>query len=207
MVAFEMARQLRALGAAPAQIIVLDTVVSDSRQQVKLSGQIESLVHNLRNQGPRYLWNKAALKREYLWQRFVRHADLLAVSACRRAGRKLPSRLHYALMDEIHCRAYAKFNALPYAGAVALVRAAQRSYGGVDSISERDDAALGWSPLTQGGLTIHDVPADHMNMVLEPQVRDVAACIKLILKEIETTAPHHQPASLESFQEISSALA
>jgi acyl transferase domain-containing protein/thioesterase domain-containing protein/acyl carrier protein len=207
MVAFEMARQLQALGAAPAQVIVLDTVVSGSRQQVEFSNQLSSLAQNIRNQGARYLWKKAALKREYLWREFVRRADLFAASAYGRFGRKLSSRFYYALMDELHLRAFVSFHPQSYAGAVSLIRAAHRGYNGVMSISERDDSALGWSQLAQGGLSIYNVPADHSNLIFEPQVRDVAACIKLILHQIETTAPHHQPSESESPQGISSALA
>ena len=206
-VAFEMARQLRALGNAPAQVIILDTVVPGSLLHIEFSSQLSRLAHNLRNRGLSYLRKKAALKQEYLWQRFVHRTSYIVASAYRRAGRKLPSRFHYALMEEIHNRALGGFHLQPYAGAATLIRAAQRGYDGIGSISEYDDPALGWSRLVEGGLTIHDVPAHHMNMLLEPQVRDVAATIKIILEQIETTAPHHQAAPLESLQETSSALA
>jgi acyl transferase domain-containing protein/thioesterase domain-containing protein/acyl carrier protein len=207
MVAFEMGRQLRALGTAPAQIIILDTVVPGSLRHIELSKQISSLACNFRKQGLSYFWKKVALKQEYLWQRFVQRTDLIAASAYRRVGRKLPSRIHYALMEDIHDRALAGFHVRPYAGAVALIRAAHCRYEGIDSISERNDPSLGWSSLVEGELSIHDVPAHHMNMVLEPQVRDVAASIKLILEQIETTARYHRRAPLESLQETSAALA
>ena len=207
MVAFEMARQLRALGTAPAQIIILDTVVPGSLQHFELSKQLSSVAHNFREQGLSYFRKKAALKQEYVWKRLVRRTDLIAASAYRRVGRKLPSRIHYALMEDIHDRALAGFHVQHYAGALALIRAAQCRYEGIDSISERNDPSLGWSNLVEGELSIHDVPAHHMNMFLEPQVHDVAASIKLILEQIETTARDHRPAPLESLQETSTALA
>ena len=206
MVAFEMARQLRALGAAPAQLIILDTIVPGSLQHVEISRQLSSLAYNFRKQGLSYFWKKAALKREYLWQRFVRRTDLIAASTYRRVGRKLPSRFHYALMEDIHNRALADYQVRPYAGTVALIRA-QGRYKDIDSISERNDPSLGWSSLVEGDLSIHDVPAHHMNLLLEPQVRDVAAIIKLILEQIETSASYHRTASLEPLEGTTSALA
>ncbi len=207
MVAFEMARQLQVLGTAPAEVILFDTVVPGSLRQIEFPRQFSILAYNFRNRGISYFRKKVALKQEYLWQKFVRRVDLIVASAYQRVDRKLPSRFHYALMEDIHNRALAGFHVQPYAGTVALIRAAQRGYDGIDSISEYDDPALGWSGLVGDGLTIHDVPAHHVNMLLEPQVRDVAESIKLILAQIETTALHHRPETPESLQEISSALA
>lgn len=55
-----------------------------------------------------------------------------------------------------------------------LLRAMNRGYEGVVSLSEAEDPTLGWGGIVRGKLEIRNVPANHLNMLLEPNVREVA---------------------------------
>ena len=73
------------------------------------------------------------------------------------------------------------------------MRAVDRGNGGMEILSKREDPALGWSGLAGGGLEIHDVPAGHSSMLLEPNVRTLAEMLKTILPVAETISPRVQP--------------
>jgi len=191
LVAFEMAQQLRAQGIEPALLIMVDAVVPGSRQQVRASAQISTLKENLRNEGMSYLVRKAEVKRIY-WQRKlltkVHHARAYGY---RLAGRSLSADLRYAQMEEIRVRALAHYRFKTYDGKIDLIRATERGYGGAVSISERDDATLGWGSLAQGGVDVHNVAAEHSNLLNEPFVRAVADEISAIASKRNANVLRH----------------
>ena len=142
LVAFEMAQQLRAQGVDPALLVMLDAVVPGSKQRIDKSAQLSMLQKNLRNEGLAYLTRKAGLKRVY-WQRILRlRVQHAAASAYRLGGRRLPASLRYPQMEEVHARALERYKFKTYSGKIALIRAMERGYGGVVSISELDDPTL-----------------------------------------------------------------
>jgi acyl transferase domain-containing protein/thioesterase domain-containing protein len=188
LVAFEMARQLRGQGIEPAALIMLDAVIPGNARHLTRSDQFAALKENLRKEGIGYLIKKAAAKREYLAQRTARRLRLIASAIYLRAGRRMPPTIRYQLLEDTHIRALKEYAFHPYLGDLDLIRAADRSYSGVVSLSEREDPELGWGKTVQGTLTVHDVIAGHLNMLLEPYVQSVADKIKLILARAETSS-------------------
>ncbi|MBS1806281.1 MAG: SDR family NAD(P)-dependent oxidoreductase [Acidobacteria bacterium] len=174
LIAFEMAQQLQAQGSEPALLIMLDAVVPGSKQHLKASTQLSTIRESLRSEGLGYLARKAGLKRVY-WQRKmlmkVRHTRAYGY---RLAGLQLPQGLRYSEMEETRVRALERYRFKSYNGKIVLIRATERGYGGVESISERDDATLGWGALAQGGVAVHNISAEHSNLLQEPFVRKVA---------------------------------
>ncbi|HUA99145.1 MAG TPA: SDR family NAD(P)-dependent oxidoreductase [Terracidiphilus sp.] len=177
LVAFEMARQLRAQGIETALLVMIDAVVPGSQHSIDRSHQWSSLVGNLRESGFSYLTHKASLKREYLAQKLLHRLNVVAGAGYLKLHRPMPSRLRYELMEELHRMALDRYVFTPFDGKITLLRATDRGI----SLSESDDPLLGWGSLARGGVEALDVPADHSNVLLEPQAAFVAEKLKQVL--------------------------
>jgi thioesterase domain-containing protein len=150
VVAYEMAQQLKAQGTDPALVIMIDALVPGSRKHLEPSSQMQTLWHNIREDGSNYLFRKAEVKWEYLSQKLIHRFRLAAADRYKAAGRPLTPAIRYDLMEEIHIRALRRYHFKPYAGSICLIRAIER-YKGVGSISELDDSTLGWGKTCAGG--------------------------------------------------------
>ena len=177
LVAFEMAQQLLAQGVEPGLLIFFDTSVPGSAGHVKATDQISTFRQNIEEQGVDYLLRKARLKK-YYWRKVLRErAQGVACTCYRLAGRELPADLRYYLVGEAHSRAMKAYKIRTYPGRIVLLRVEERN----EILSKREDPNLGWGEFAGGALEIHDVPADHGAMLLEPYVQDVAKVLKTIL--------------------------
>ncbi len=192
LVAYEMAQQLKRQGIDPRLLILFDTTVPGSIRDVETSDQLRTFWQQLREQGAGYLMRKAEVKRNY-WARILREKAQSAI--CRfyvATGKEMPADLRYFQVQETHGRALERYAFQRYSGKVTLMRAVDRGHGGMEILSKREDPALGWTDLAGGGLEIHDVPAGHSSMLLEPWVRTVAEMLKTILPAQETTDSQRQ---------------
>jgi thioesterase domain-containing protein/acyl carrier protein len=178
LVAFEMAKQLRAQGAEPAILVLFDTSVPNSEHAIAAEARAVDFLHSLRSQGAAYLAQKVKVKRAYWKEILIARWRVLACSFYRLAGWPLPTTLRYFYMDWSHRVALAHYKFLPYEGKITLMRAIDR---GPEVLGKREDATLGWGPLAGGGLEIHDVPTEHMMMLFEPYVASFAELLKSIL--------------------------
>jgi thioesterase domain-containing protein/NAD(P)-dependent dehydrogenase (short-subunit alcohol dehydrogenase family)/acyl carrier protein len=185
VIAFEMAQQLFRQGASFPLVMMLDVVVPGSRVKLKASAQLATLVKNLRNQGASYLLQKAILKR-LRWQwKLSRRVQLLAYTAYKRSGRSVPPELRYISIQESHDKALKSYHFQNYPGKIHVIRATdrttliaiERGYRRMESLSEIDDPALGWSLLAEGGVVVHTVEGHHRNMLIDPYVKEVAEVI------------------------------
>jgi len=188
LVAFEMARQLHAQGKDPALLVLLDAVVPGSTHSIAGSAQLRTLIRSLREQGLPYLFNKAHVKRLASQEKLIHRLQVAAYSSFRNFRHRFPSKFRYALIEEMHRRALGRYSLKPYEGTITLIRAKDRGYDGAVSLSEVDDPMLGWGPLADGGVQVHEISSDHSNMLLESQVRFVAGALNAILSNLETTA-------------------
>lgn len=82
---------------------------------------------------------------------------------------------------QANLRAMLEYQPRPYAGKVTLLRAADRPG------SLQVDADLGWGRFAQGGVDVHVVPGDHMQMVREPNVHSLARTLEHCLQAAVTS--------------------
>jgi len=179
LVAFEMARQLHALGAEPSLLVLYDTAVPGHEQRHENSEKLARFWSRLRREGPGFVGTKLFEKGKSLGEKYHRSLQLMACKGYRRAGRSLPLSLHYIEVEEAHQRAQDRYVLKPYAGKITLIRALQR---GPEPLSRTEDASLGWRPLAGGGLEILDVDTRHMFMLFEPYVRTFVESLKPLLQ-------------------------
>jgi thioesterase domain-containing protein/acyl carrier protein len=193
IIAFEMAQQLRAQGAEPALVILFDTSAPGSVQRVETAEKMQAFWSRFRAQGVSYLMRKIALKGEDVWQRVLKQRQNAAGFYYRKANRDVPLSLRYHQAQQAHWRALMAYKIKTYPGKIALMRAVERGYLGMEVLGGREDPLLGWGNLALGELEIYDVPGEHGNMLREPHVLTVAEEISKILSKTETKVADHQP--------------
>ena len=177
LVAYEMVQQLLAQGVDPGLLIFFDTSVPGSAVHVKAGEQLSTFGQNFRNKGIDYLLRKARIK-QYYWRKVLReNVQGIACVCYRLACWPLTADLRYYLVGEAHSRAMKAYKIRPYPGRIVLLRVKDRN----EILSKREDPNLGWGEFAGGGLEMHEVPADHGAMLLEPYVQEVARTLKTIL--------------------------
>jgi amino acid adenylation domain-containing protein len=185
LVAFEMARQLHALGREPSLLVLFDTAVPGNERHVDVKNQIGRFRDGLLRQGAAYLKNKTLVKSKYWADNLGRRMQLVACACYKIAGRRLPLSLHYFQVGEAHKQAQMRYAFRPYAGKITLMRAVHR---GPERLSKFEDSTLGWGVLAGGGLEIHDVDTRHMFMLFEPYVGTFVEQLRPILQSSLSSA-------------------
>lgn len=203
LVAYEMAQRLTAAGETVAQVVMLDTPIPGNAVLSPLS-RLEMKIQDLRRHRLSFFSNWAM---GYVrWFREIRE---------RRSGLRSETgetQFHNRDIEAAFYRALARYVIKPYAGPVLLLRPklevlytlrdGRRIQGGRKEAREDN----GWSPFI-ADLTIHEVAGNHDSMVLEPQVRGLAALIKRVLVATETKLRQAQSPGAERTAEIETATA
>ncbi|MFZ5963200.1 type I polyketide synthase [Thalassococcus sp. BH17M4-6] len=167
--AYEIAQQLRAMGDEVAQIVMLDTPLPQRRP---LTGRDRLLIQlqELRRKGPLYplTWARNRLR----WELRKRQKGYQQ-SATEHA-------FHNAAIEAAFLGAVAQYQVRPWDGRLALFRPPQQGHWTVGDgrMVDADRAyVLPDNDWTQHAprITVHEVPGDHDSMVLEPNVRVLAA--------------------------------
>ena len=100
LVAFEMARQLNALGANPALVLLIDTKLPGSAHRIDVSVQFSTVLRTIRNEGMSFLMRRVKAKPKFWLETLFRRIEMIACSLYRLARRPLPASLRYALIEE-----------------------------------------------------------------------------------------------------------
>ena len=203
LVAFEMACQLRSAGERVDVVALIDATnyasgrhISKSRLlYFKLSFLVRRTFHHLRQLEA----TNPSERRHYLWQRFkigwrviteAKNAfrddaasndandDYNGRTAYDSSGDDFEENLDR--IREASLVAARTFVPKPYDGQVMVFRAKQRPD------EPYLDAALGWGPVVFGGVTVHEIDADHNNIFEPPAVSVVAELLdgELYSKEL-----------------------
>ena len=79
--------------------------------------------------------------------------------------------------NDINWFAVQKYSFLPYPGRITLFRASD----GMGAVDDRYGWDLGWGGLAAAGVEVHEVTSDHLGILREPSVRElareIAACL------------------------------
>ena len=166
VVAYEMARQLRAQGEQIALLLLLDA------QFPGLERRDASLPQKLRIQlaTARRLPHAERMRRlQRRWQHLIKrphaHDQLAADMFQTMMNSPVSLKMQQILAD---------YRAQPFDGSLVFLRAATQVWRVADDAS-------GWRGVVGGEVTIHEVPGRHNTIVIEPQVPHLAAQIKRCL--------------------------
>jgi acyl transferase domain-containing protein/thioesterase domain-containing protein/acyl carrier protein len=183
--AFEISQQLRADGEEVPLLVLLDTPLP---QSPPLSATDKTRIHwqRLKRQGPAYLTQWA--RNRIAWELKKRHAR----PEEQNGGRPHTEFRSEAIKDAFY-RALPKYQVRHFPGVITLFRpkldkcfvlSDQRVLNAEREFVYHDN---GWGPYADQ-VDVHEVPGDHDSMVLEPNVRVMAAKLRSCLAAAETTA-------------------
>jgi acyl transferase domain-containing protein/thioesterase domain-containing protein/acyl carrier protein len=181
--AYEMAQQLRAAGETVSLLVMLDTPLP-VRPGVSARDRALMKLQDFREKGPGYLG-------EWARNRIAWEMRRLRGQAREEAGEA--HGFHDTEIEAAFRRAVAAYGLRPWDGPVALFRPPPdlrwRVSGGRWVTSEREYVLEdnGWTPWL-ADLRVFEVPGDHDSMVLEPNVRVLAARIRACIEEAEAGA-------------------
>ncbi len=187
LIAWEIARQLEAAGETVAIVVLLDTPIP-MRPHLSRADKALIKLAELRAKGPRYLldWARARLE----WERAKRNPQTITPT---------DAQFDNAAIEAAFRAALPVYDMQPRSGATVLFRPPLDRHWRVTQgrwVSRAKEFVLPDNDLTRfaPGLQVIEVPGDHDSMVLEPNVRVMAARLKAIIDAVESPIPLAQAA-------------
>jgi thioesterase domain-containing protein/acyl carrier protein len=185
--AYEAARQLRAQGEKVALLVLFDGVnpaASQSHARVerlkdRISGTAARVRYHASNIVAGGVRNFLPYLRDRLkWQRYVftLYAWSFVYRIHQRLGRPIPSWMRDPAKILIHC--FYRYQPAPYAGRTLLLRHASRPK------RNAEDPLLGWGGLCVGEFEACDVPGNHREIFIEPNVQVMAKKLSHSLQDV-----------------------
>jgi thioesterase domain-containing protein/acyl carrier protein len=165
-IAYEMAQQLHAQHQKVAMLVLFDTSGSGWLRPLPVHARVSRHLGNLLGLKPK---EKLTYVQRKLNRRF--YAD---------KKQPLPLEHYISPLQEAHEQADKDYVPQVYPGRAILFRASEQ-FAGEWSQWCSIDPELGWGKLVAGGLEVHEVPGNHINMFSFPYIRVLAeklrACI------------------------------
>ncbi|SDI53412.1 non-ribosomal peptide synthetase [Winogradskyella thalassocola] len=182
IVAFEMAKQLKAEGKEVKNLALFDSYAyphySYSNPAVKRT------IARLYNMGQLFfmLFNMFSSVKN-----FKRRVELLKISFSGlylrlKYGREKQYQLQFnrtSKIDEMHAVAFLRYNLIPQDIQVDLFRSTEDIY------FTHDYKNLGWKKIAKGGIRKHMIPGNHSEMFLPPAVDEVSELLESVLSDGE----------------------
>jgi thioesterase domain-containing protein/acyl carrier protein len=182
LIAFEMARQLEQAGEKVGAVVLLDTPIREP-QHLSIFNKVEMWLPGLKNEGMKFLQRKLRERNE--WRRELEERE-----QARRSEGANSAKFHSQRVGDAFIRALARYE-VQHADAPAVlfrprlkVKYRLRDGRLLDAGREVLRPDNGWSSHV-GALSVVEVPGNHDSMVLEPNVRVLAAAMRKALAELE----------------------
>jgi acyl transferase domain-containing protein/thioesterase domain-containing protein len=190
--AYEMARQLHEQGEGIALLVLLDTPLPMSPE---LTGRDRWMLHvdRFRRRGPAHVWDW--MKERYVWETSEtrRHTN--------QGEAKRPFDFHSETIEAAFRGALTRYTLVKMPFHVALFRPKLDEHAvlGPGRVVNRERRFIyfdnGWGPYVDT-VEVFEMPGDHDSMVLEPNVRVLAARLRDCIEKAEEVsrvelAPHH----------------
>lgn len=182
IVAFEVAQQLAAKGQEIGLLVMFDPILPSACKPLPIQQRLRFHAQKIAKQGIGYIVRSVVYK-------IMTLTDPMTMLARKTIGRYLKPKeptesmsytTDYWMTDKIIQQAERAYVPKPYAGKVVMFRALDSEDGKSVSL----DPDLGWTPYLKDGLTIYDVPGDHVGILQEPNVGAIGNRMKLLLEEV-----------------------
>ncbi|MCB0164084.1 MAG: amino acid adenylation domain-containing protein [Anaerolineae bacterium] len=184
VIAFEMARQLKAQGEPVALVAMFEGYAPLRGQDRESIWRSPRLMFNFMRNLPFWAADNLALGPEQLrlrvkrkirrhWKLFVRkfgRTTTLGVDDVLDDTSHIPD--HLRQLMQTHLRAMSQYNPGPYDGSITLFRVRSQP------LSRTPDPTMGWNKLVTGGLEIKKIAGSHHNIFEQPHVQSVAEKLK-----------------------------
>ncbi len=180
LVAFEMAQQLHTEGQEIAIVALLDPPVPGGlADRRSVHSRVRQHALNLSSIGPRDKLNYGLkwLKSQIRTRIYDAYCKRLVCEIYHLCNKPLPPKLEKFYIDSVFFKTYRKaasnYSVDPYPGRVIYFKAGAETRGSVAP----------WKRLAQGGLEVHEVSGDHLSMLVEPHVQELAKKLSGCLSE------------------------
>ena len=180
LIAFEMAKQLKASGKKVSMLSVFDTVIKQ-----KLTEEDASLTDKVSSFGKKIAWNLKDLvnnpKGNLDYRKFVyRRRFNYWRSKLFQNGKNglIDNNTLEAMINKTNFEAWNNYKITPYDGDLYLFRAKDRRF------YIEDFEFFGWRPFILGKINTLDVPGDHLNLFNPPNGETLAKILQQLLDEI-----------------------
>jgi len=181
LIAFEMAKQLKAANKKVLMLSVFDTVIKP-----ELTDFEHSFAEKITTLGKKVAWNlkdmvnnpKGNLSyRKYVYQRRFNNWKLKFFKEGKVHTTNKDIRLAN-IVNQSNFEAWRNYQITPYSGDLYLFRAAERRFFIEDKIF------LGWTPFIKGKIHTLDVPGDHLSLFNPPNGKTFAIILQELLNNI-----------------------
>ena len=188
--AYEMARQIIALGDQIGLLVMLDTPVAQ-RPPLSAKDRARIQLDELQQKGPRYFGEWFEKRADWEMQKLRRRFEPEAESD------RTTAEFHNDKMEAAFRAALGRYQLARYEGDVILYRPrlVPRWSFQDGTMIDKDRHYMspdnGWTPWVRN-LEVHEVPGDHDAMVLEPNVRVLAKRMKKAIEAAEQRIAHER---------------
>jgi amino acid adenylation domain-containing protein len=174
MIALEVAGQLRAAGDEVALLAVIDTYLD-----FKPGSEVSLRKLARRASGPEHQLRVSSLEAARwsamtLGKRAIARPRRLRWSLDQRRLGVVPERRRASYVQHLVSAALRGYRPAPYAGRVALFRCTDDAWPSPDR---------GWGSVVTGELEIHDIAADHYNVLQPPRVEELGVALAALMRE------------------------
>lgn len=161
-IAFEMARQLRGAGQQVGLLALLDTYPSKA---LRLGERLSSHAANLERLSLRAKFEYVVATARFIPRQIKSGIWRTIYDSFQRSGRTLPRALNSVM--EFNSLAAGRYVPQPYDGSVTLFWASRDPRAS-------DDSVKGWRALANGGIEVSEIPGNHLDIIKEPYVGELA---------------------------------
>jgi aspartate racemase len=180
IVAFEVAQQLAARGQETRFVFMFDAMLPSAYKPVSLYQRLRFHSKKVAQQGLGYIINLIIDRTRELVDRITLLASNKISQYFKQKEQKQSScTVDYLMMDKWINEAEAAYVPKPYHGKVIMFRAMDSE----ERESANLDPDLGWKPYLKDGMTIYDVPGDHLGILQEPNVGEIGNRLKLLMQD------------------------
>jgi aspartate racemase len=185
--AFEIAHQLRAQGERVEMLGMLDSRQRDYMALMLRNDSVRTrfdrrITRFLGNFLPLSIGGKVSYLREKFFTRMLRHYYAMATVL---KLRTVPNFLKST--EDISWVAAINYKPRPWPGPITLFRASAQP-------DPRLPWDLGWTPLAEGGVEVHELPGDHDLVFKEDNIRVLAEQLRVRLEQSDAAAVSQQDA-------------
>ncbi|RUS60627.1 amino acid adenylation domain-containing protein [Pseudorhodobacter sp. E13] len=173
--ALELARRLQAEGREVRMLAMMDAEGPGGRDKIRGFAWVQVHLRQLRRGGFGHGWALICAKARGLRHRLGR-LWIAAKESLSQDAPVLNSVDGFVAANEVAIRNY---EPQPYPGHMTIIRAASNAFDSDKAIAE----GLGWASVAQGGFDVVSVPGDHLSILEEPGITQVAQAFATVLKQ------------------------
>lgn len=177
IIAFEMAKQLKAMGKEIAMLGMFDTYADNYSDY--FDPRVRRMTKKVRRQFPKMMFIlKSLLKHPF--GTIAYQADFIKGKLSKLLGNDQPAEMlteNDIKIGEIYDYAYRNYKMTPYDGVIDLFKVKKRLYF-LDDLE-----FLGWKPYARHGVVVHDIAGDHKTFLFSPFDKEFGKVLQGVMDE------------------------